>query len=137
MTAKIKHVAICSSNSPLLLDFYASLFRMERDAGQVVTDGYVGMNVNPRGRGRQAGIDHFGLEVDDVEGIMARCRAAYPRLNFLKRPSNRPFAGISTHDPAGNVFDLSQTGMETAAVCMPRLRRSFGHGASITSSCGQ
>jgi hypothetical protein len=30
----------------------------------------------------------------------------------LKRPGNRPFAGISTHDPAGNVFDLSQQGME-------------------------
>ncbi|MBM2810173.1 MAG: hypothetical protein HW416_932 [Chloroflexi bacterium] len=112
MTAKIKHLAICSGNSKVLLDFYASLFKMERDAGQVVTDGYVGMNVNPRGRGRQAGIDHFGLEVDDAEALMARCHTSYPQINFLKRPSNRPFAGISTHDPAGNVFDLSQAGME-------------------------
>jgi catechol 2,3-dioxygenase-like lactoylglutathione lyase family enzyme len=31
---------------------------------------------------------------------------------MLKRPSNRPFAGISMHDPCGNTFDLSQEGME-------------------------
>ncbi len=112
MTAKIKHVAISSGNAGLLLDFYQSLFGMQPDRQQVVTDGYIGMNVNPRGRGRQAGIDHFGLEVDDVEGLMARSKEKYPEINFLKRPSNRPFAGIGTHDPAGNVFDLSQAGME-------------------------
>jgi len=112
MSARIKHVAICSGNSELLLDFYASLFGMHRDRSVVVSDGYVGMNVNPRGKGRQAGIDHFGLEVDDVDAIIARCTERYPKINFLKRPSNRPFAGISTHDPAGNVFDLSQAGME-------------------------
>ena len=36
----------------------------------------------------------------------------YPKIQVLKRPSNRPFAGISTHDPAGNVFDLSQLNMD-------------------------
>src|SRR2546430_7289944 len=30
----------------------------------------------------------------------------------IKRPGSREFAGITTHDPAGNVFDLSQPGME-------------------------
>jgi len=39
-------------------------------------------------------------------------KAKYPSVNVLKRPGNRPFAGLSTHDPAGNVFDLSQKGME-------------------------
>jgi len=29
----------------------------------------------------------------------------------VKRPSTRPFAGITTHDPAGNIFDLSQRDM--------------------------
>ena len=36
----------------------------------------------------------------------------YPSIKVLQRPSNRPFAGISTHDPAGNVFDLSEKSME-------------------------
>ncbi|HZT06234.1 MAG TPA: VOC family protein [Chloroflexota bacterium] len=112
MAARIRHVAISSGNSGLLLEFYQSLFGMAPDRTQVVTDGYIGMNVNRRGGGRQAGIDHFGVEVDDVEAVMARSRAAFPAVHFLKRPANRPFASIGTHDPAGNVFDLSQAGME-------------------------
>jgi len=32
-------------------------------------------------------------------------------VKWLKRPSTRPFAGITTHDPDGNVFDLSQKNM--------------------------
>ena len=36
-------------------------------------------------------------------------------MTLLKRPSNRPFAGISMHDPLGNVFDLSQASMENRA----------------------
>ena len=47
-----------------------------------------------------------------MELVFARLRENYPSVRVLKRPSNRPFAGISTHDPAGNVFDLSQQGME-------------------------
>src|SRR5205085_12087453 len=71
----------------------------------------VGLNINPRKPGRPAGLDHFGLEVDEVEPILARLRAKYPDVQVVKRPSTRPFAGISTHDPAGNVFDLSQRDM--------------------------
>ena len=113
MPPRIRHIAISSANSDLLLDFYASVFRMRRDEhGPVVFDGYVGLNVNRRGKGRQAGIDHFGFEVEDAQAIIARCKAAYPEINFLKRPDNRGFVGIGTHDPAGNVFDLSQAGME-------------------------
>jgi catechol 2,3-dioxygenase-like lactoylglutathione lyase family enzyme len=96
-----------------MLDFYASVFGLDRDPhGPVVFDGYVGLNVNNRGQGRQAGIDHFGFEVEDVEPIIERCKALYPQINFAKRPANRGFVGIGTHDPAGTVFDLSQAGME-------------------------
>ncbi|MGH9594032.1 MAG: VOC family protein, partial [Bryobacteraceae bacterium] len=35
----------------------------------------------------------------------------YPTVKWLQRPSNRPFAGITTHDPDGNVFDISQKNM--------------------------
>jgi catechol 2,3-dioxygenase-like lactoylglutathione lyase family enzyme len=77
-----------------------------------VRDGYVGLNLNPRAPGRQAGFDHFGFEVEDVELVFSRLKEKYPKINVLKRPGNRPFAGISLHDPAGNVFDLSQQGME-------------------------
>ena len=44
------------------------------------------------------------IEVEDVETVYDRLRKSYPTVKWLKRPSNRPFAGISTHDPDGNVF---------------------------------
>jgi len=119
MFAKIKHLAIVSQNYAMEAKFYQAIFGMKvaetqrPEAGAVVVgDGYVGLNINGRRPGRQAGFDHFGFEVEDVEVVFARLRDKYPTIEVLKRPGNRPFAGISMHDPAGNVFDLSQRGME-------------------------
>lgn len=117
MNTQIKHVAIASENYAMMGRFYEALFhlrtspRAKPESAVVVGDGYVGMNINPRRAGRQAGFDHFGFEVDDVETVYERLKK-YPSVNVGKRPGNRPFAGLSTHDPAGNVFDLSQKGME-------------------------
>jgi predicted enzyme related to lactoylglutathione lyase len=121
MSGKLKHLAIVSSNYAHLGRFYEALFGLKSsrayrpDSAVSISDGYVGMNINPRKPGRQAGLDHFGFEVDDVETIFERVREEYPKIEFLKRPSNRPFAGISMHDPEGNVFDLSQQDMENRA----------------------
>src|SRR5918995_4185140 len=118
MFAQMRHMAIVTSNANNEGDFYRDVFGMRRSSPQraggavVVGDGYVGLNVNPRAPGRQAGFDHFGFEVQDVEMVFSRLKEKYPAARVLKRPGNRPFAGISTHDPAGNVFDLSQQGME-------------------------
>ena len=120
MFAKLKHVAIVSDQYTLLGRFYEGMFGMKpsqnaRPFGAVVVrDGYVGMNINPRkGKaGRQAGLDHFGFEVEDMDTVYDRLKNDYPSVKVLKRPSTRPFASVSTHDPAGNVFDLSQSDME-------------------------
>jgi predicted enzyme related to lactoylglutathione lyase len=118
MAAQIKHIAIASENYALMGRFYEALFhlktspRAKPESAVVVGDGYVGMNINPRRAGRQAGFDHFGFEVDDVQAVLDKIQTKYPKVSVLKRPGNRPFAGLSTHDPAGNVFDLSQKGME-------------------------
>src|ERR1051325_2234885 len=115
MFAKLKHVAICSDRFTLLGKFYESLFGMRSSkpsdqprGAATVGDGYVGLNINSRAPGRQAGLDHFGFEVEDVETVYARLQAKYPKIKVLHRPGGRSFAGISTHDPAGNVFDLSK-----------------------------
>ncbi|HEY1235313.1 MAG TPA: VOC family protein [Candidatus Binatia bacterium] len=118
MFAQMRHMAIVTGNANTEGDFYHDVFQMRRSSLQraggavVVGDGYVGLNLNPRAPGRQAGFDHFGFEVQDVELVYSRMREKYPKIQVLKRPTNRPFAGISTHDPAGNVFDLSQLNME-------------------------
>jgi catechol 2,3-dioxygenase-like lactoylglutathione lyase family enzyme len=121
MFAKIKHLAIISDNYTLLSRFYEALFGMRTsksprpESAVAIGDGYVGMNIIPQKLGRQAGLEHFGLEVEDVEKIGARLREKYPAVQLIKRPTNRPFAGISTHDPEGYVFDLSQQDMTNRA----------------------
>ena len=118
MFAKINHVAIVSDNYAQLAKFYEALFKMKTSANTrparatTVGDGYVGLNINPRRAGRSAGLDHFGIQVDDVETCFDRMRKKYPTVKWLQRPSTRPFAGISTHDPDGNMFDISQKDMK-------------------------
>ena len=118
MSAKLKHLAIVSDDPARLGRFYQELFGLKgalpdsSTNAATVSDGYLGLNVNLRAPGRQAGLDHFGFEVEAVEPIFERLRTLYPQVGILRRPGNRPFAGVSTHDPAGNVFDLSQPQME-------------------------
>ena len=117
MFAKINHVAIVSENYAKSALFYQAAFGMRTSnktrvsRAQTVGDGYVGLNINPRRAGRAAGLDHFGIEVEDSETAFERMRRKYPSVKWLPRPSNRPFAGISTHDPDGNMFDISQKNM--------------------------
>lgn len=117
MPAKINHVAIVSDNYAELAKFYESVFGMRTSAktrpsrAVTVGDGYVGLNINPRRAGRSAGLDHFGIEVDNSEETFARMAKHYPKVRWLKRPATRPFAGITTHDPDGNMFDISQKSM--------------------------
>jgi catechol 2,3-dioxygenase-like lactoylglutathione lyase family enzyme len=123
MFAKLNHIAIISDNYERSAKFYEVMFGMrtadEKGGGKsqrpvfasTVGDGYVGLNINPRRPGRPARLEHFGIEVEDAEIVFARMAEKYPRLKWLKRPSNRPFAGVTTHDPDGNVFDISQKDM--------------------------
>ena len=118
MPSKLNHVAIVSEKYALITKFYEALFgmtgssRVTPHSAQTVGDGYVGLNINPRKPGRPAGLDHFGVEVDDVESVLDRMKSKYPSAHWIQRPSNRPFAGITANDPDGNVFDLSQKKME-------------------------
>lgn len=113
MKAEIRHVAITSENYAQVGRFYQALFGLKasenaRPARALsLGDGYVGLNINPRKVGRPAGLDHFGIQVDDVEQVFARLKRLYPTIEWVQRPSARPFAGISAHDPDGNVFDIS------------------------------
>lgn len=118
MFAKINHVAIVSQNYALLANFYQAVFDMKTSDKSrptraiTVGDGYVGLNINPRKAGRPAGLDHFGIEVEDVETAYARMQAKYPQAEWIERPSTRPFAAVTANDPDGNVFDLSQKQMK-------------------------
>jgi hypothetical protein len=61
MTAKLKHIALVSDNYALQGKFYEAAFGMRTAADPrperavTVSDGYVGLNINPRKPGRPAG----------------------------------------------------------------------------------
>jgi catechol 2,3-dioxygenase-like lactoylglutathione lyase family enzyme len=120
MKTRIRHIAIVSDQYALLGRFYEAIFGMRGaedkrpERAVTVSDGYVGLNINPRKPGRPAGLDHFGLEVDDADEACARLEK-FAGAHFVKRPSTRPFAGISANDPSGNVFDISQKDMANRA----------------------
>ncbi len=118
MFSKINHVAIVSERYALLGKFYESVFGMKasgtKNPARAITvgDGYVGLNINPRKAGRASGLDHFGIQVEDVETVFDRMRSKYPQADWVQRPSTRPFAGLTANDPDGNVFDISQKDMK-------------------------
>jgi catechol 2,3-dioxygenase-like lactoylglutathione lyase family enzyme len=117
VSAKLRHIAIVSDQYALQGRFYQAVFGMRTasdtrpERAVTVSDGYVGLNINPRKPGRPAGLDHFGFEVEDAEAACAAIER-HADAHVLKRPSTRPFAGISANDPAGNIFDISQRDME-------------------------
>lgn len=117
MFAQINHIAIISHQYPLLEKYYQVLFGLKSAlkswdpaASPVVGDGRVGLNILPRRDGYVGGLDHFGLLVDSIDVVLKRMQKNHPRANIAKRPSTRPFAAYSGHDPDGNVFDLAPKG---------------------------
>jgi predicted enzyme related to lactoylglutathione lyase len=114
MFAQINHMAMISPDYALLGKFYEAVFGLRSsgearaDASIAIGDGYVGLNILPKRDGYFGGLDHFGIVVDDVQTVLERMQRTHRGTNIVKRPSTRPFAAYSGHDPAGNVFDLAQ-----------------------------
>jgi catechol 2,3-dioxygenase-like lactoylglutathione lyase family enzyme len=114
MFAQINHMALISANYALLGKFYEAMFGLRTsgaprpDSSIRIGDGYVGLNILPKRDGYFGGLDHFGMVVDDVQSVLSRMQRKHPGAGIVKRPSTRPFAAYSGHDPDGNVFDLAE-----------------------------
>jgi len=76
-----------------------------------LSDGVIGLALLQRQPGVKAGLDHFGFAVDDVQTVRDRLKQCYPEIYISQSPSLVPFAGLRSHDPDGNQYDLSQKGM--------------------------
>src|SRR5262252_1736934 len=118
MFAQINHVAIISHQYYALGKFYEAVFGLKaygnRPASAItIGDGYVGLNLIPRRDGYIGGLDHFGMLVDDVGPVLERMKQKHGSAAIVKRPSTRPYAAYSGHDPDGNVFDLAQKKNDT------------------------
>lgn len=142
MFAKLNHIAIASDYYAINARFYEALFGLKTAKNYrparavVVSDGSVGMNIIPRREGRASGLDHFGLEVEDLNLAIERIAKFDKTLAAIKRPSVRPFAAYSAHDPDCNIFDLSQKNIgfqkDVYAESMERTKRHFSHFALRT-----
>lgn len=115
MFAQINHMAMNSPNWPMLAKFYEAMFglkpsgKVSRPANGIsIGDGYVGLNINPLRDGYVGGLDHFGMKVESIEAALSRMQKRFPKAAIVKRPSTRPFAQYSGHDPDGNIFDLAE-----------------------------
>jgi hypothetical protein len=103
---KLNHLAITSDRYTLLGMFYRAMFGLKasgdtaREIGAIsVGDGYVGMTLIPRRGGRKAGLDHFGIEVEDLEKVRNKLARKYPDIEIVKRPGNRPEITSTSPNP--------------------------------------
>ena len=114
MFAKINHLAITSDLYALNARFYMALFGMKASnntrpaRAMPVGDGQIGLNNIPRREGRRSGLDHFGFEVENMKLALERLRSFDGALQWVERPSVRPNAAVSAHDPDMIIFDLAE-----------------------------
>ena len=114
MFAKINHIAITSDLYASNARFYMALFGMKGSSNarparaMPVGDGQIGLNNIPRREGRRSGLDHFGFEVESMQLTLERMKAFDPSLQWVVRPSQRPNAAVSAHDPDMIIFDLAE-----------------------------
>jgi catechol 2,3-dioxygenase-like lactoylglutathione lyase family enzyme len=114
MFAKLNHLAITSDRYAENARFYMALFGMKASnnarpaRAMPVSDGQIGLNNIPRREGRRSGLDHFGFEVESMKLALERIRTFDPALQWVERPSVRPNAAVSAHDPDMIIFDLAE-----------------------------
>src|SRR5947199_5229485 len=114
MEAKLTHIAISAVTPRLMKTFYSGVFGLRPISPSpdgFLTDGYINFAFNYRKPGYQAGLDHFGFEVDDVDEVKRRIAELYPTVDVTTRPAVRGYVGMASHDPEGHCFDLTYTEM--------------------------
>jgi len=118
---KLNHIACIAQDPQTVAKFYATIFQMslERKASSIglsatAREGYVGLNFNPilPGRPGPAGLDHFGIEVEDIDESFAMATKKYPTVEWVKRSGSRPYAQVGIHDPEGQVVDINQKDLD-------------------------
>lgn len=120
----IRHIAVHTDDHFRMAAFYKNVFGMKKITNGMTdqngnydkerghySDGVIGLALLQRQPGTSAGLDHFGFAVEDVQKVKDRLKQHYPEVSVIQSQSHVPFAGLRSHDPDGNQFDLSQRGM--------------------------
>jgi len=125
--SKIRHIAIKTKDPARLAKFYEEVFGMrvihtERSGAMYMSDGYLTLALlRNRGEATPSGINHFGFQVDDLEGVEQKL--AKWDEPMTERPSTRPFAEHRAMDPDGNLFDISVHGYDQVEFASDRAEK--------------
>lgn len=118
---KLNHIACIAQDAITVAKFYSKIFHMSYHPqasrlGWAATarEGYVGLNFNPMMPGRPGpiGLDHFGIEVEDIQQSFRNAEEMYPEVERIKRSGTRPYAQVGIHDPDGQVVDINQKNLD-------------------------
>ena len=139
MITKIRHCGIVSDDHDRAVKFYKTIFgfrqftnwggdertREDRPKGQI-SDGVIGLALNPHPAGFRSGLDHFGLQLQDIKLVVDRLKEYYPDTIITKALEGVAFVALRIHDPVGSHIDLAQEGG-------PNLRDGYSRGESWES----
>ncbi len=131
--AHIRYLAFLCADPATLADFYRHNFGMDEagrnaDGDVTLTDG--GFNVTlfrlrpqlrePR---MEPGLHHIGIAVDDVDAVVARYRARYPRGTVIAENGDLQHGQARIYDPECNPVTLSGNsfGLGSALSRVPRI----------------
>src|SRR5258707_2282653 len=125
MFTSIRHIAVMTENWDREAKFYQTIFGMKKitngmtdETGEYnknrghLSDGVIGLALLQRQPGFRSGLDHCGCAVEDVQKVRDRLKEFHRDIEIIQSQSHVPFAGLRSHDPDGNQFDLSQKGMD-------------------------
>ncbi len=110
--ARIRHIAIVTSNQEKLARFYKTAFGMKEVTGigsaLYLSDGYMNLALIKKTPELKVpeGLYHFGFEVENVEALKDVLKEAGASSEVQPRPKNRD-AEFRVHDPDGNAIDLA------------------------------
>ena len=114
---KLNHIASIAIDPITVGKFYSTIFEMSFDGwaagigyAAAAREGYVGLNFNPvlPGRPGPIGLDHFGIEVNDINNSFDQAGKNYPEVEWVKRSGTRPYAQVDINDPDGQVVNINQ-----------------------------
>jgi len=114
---KLNHIATIALDPQTVAKFYATIFEMtyaRSIIGATAREGYVGLNFNPLWPGRPGpiGLDHFGIEVNDINNSFDQAGKNYPEVEWIKRSGTRPYAQVDINDPDGQVVNINQRNID-------------------------
>lgn len=122
--ARLRHIAIVVRDLEAMTEFYKQVFELEYVGAETIgtgtanylTDGVINLALlhftDKTGEelDRMVGLNHFGVQVDDVAEYERRVEAAGGKFFFELAGSKQGNSERKYKDPEGVVFDISAHG---------------------------